>query len=942
MKNIQLISIVCFSLFSSITLKAQLKEDIDLVQPFYISPRTGDQHIELSGKWQLGYTSKGINQIEELKTVTNWIETEVPGGSVHWSLYRAGELPDMYAHLNSKLYEWVEDSVWYYKKSFDLKEAIGENYAMLVFDGVDYFSKVWLNGKLLGNHQGMYGGPAVEVSKLLKKEGNELLVEVRSGKETREKGEAGRRNPANVIKGWEFTGAVGAEPFFTVGMWQGVRLEIVPKMHLERPFLITKINDNGEVSLELKIELFDNQQSLQYNLHPWTQANLRKKGFYSEHLYKEFAVEKGLKDVFLIVEMTNSDGEKIQKEWPIDLFEKRNWISREFSISNPNLWWPNGMGEQNLYKVNVALKVGGAILDRIGFDYGIRTIETIKSAGPQVGDFWDNWQFVVNGKPFFMKGVNWMPADVLLNLPPEKYEWLTQVAKNAGVQIFRIWGAGLIETEAFYEACNKAGIMVWSEYSMANWEAPEFPLHVFESQVMWSIYRLRNHPSLAVHSGGNEYNAYSEANSALTGILERSLEMFDGTRPFRRASPDEGSIHTYPDMDPTWYLREYKSVPFIAESGMHSITEPQSLYEVINPKEFQNLGDMYSDSFKDNHPEFLHHFVEFQANRIPRMMSRASHIDDMQNPSLESIAEASQVGAGEFYQVMSDLMQGNYPVTTGLLPWVFKRPWPVVSAIHLVDGFGQPSAPYYFLKRTYEPVHVLVRLENLLLKGGEKIPLEVAVINSHDEELEGYSVELKVLNSKFEKLFSKQFKANKLAGNSTVTEIGKEEFQIPANLNDNYFFVLAELKNAAGELISRSVYWPRTLSMMNDEATAKKFRESPQPWPILEKGPWLKKEVEMSKTQIETKILSVKEEDGQTHLRVKISNTGINPAFNTALDIVGEKRCFYSDDNYFWLAPGEERVMDVQIEWRERDRKNLTELSVKAWNAEAKMKRLYP
>ncbi|UBM59971.1 beta-mannosidase [Marinilongibacter aquaticus] len=929
-------------LFVSLHLSAQIQPEKNLVQPFYISPRGGTQHTVLDGEWQLGFRGDRIGKLGELDQVNNWVETQVPGGTVHWSLFRAGKFPNMYEHLNSKLYEWVEDSVWYYKRSFDFKQTLGDNYAMLVFDGVDYFSRVWLNGTLLGKHEGMFGGPAIEVGELLKPEGNELIVEVCSGKESREKGAVGRRNPKDVIKGWEFTGGVGAEPFYTVGMWQGVRLEIIPKIHLERPFLITNSIEGTVASLQLKVEVFADKQSLDYELHPWSQATLHKKPFYGESLYRTYTQNAKEKDVQLCIEMTDASGGKVVKEWPIDLFDKRNWINKSFEIPKAKLWWPNGMGEPNLYKVSVSLKVKETVVDRICFDYGIRTIETRPSAGPQVGDFWDNWQFEVNGEPFFLKGVNWMPADVLLDLPYEKYDWLIQLAKNAGVQMFRIWGSGLIETENFYKACNKAGIMVWSEYSMANWDAPEFPLEVFESQVMWSLFRLRNHPSLAVHSGGNEYNPYSKANSALTGILERSVEMFDGTRPFRRASPDEGSIHTYPDMDPTWYQRQYEQVPFIAESGMHSITEAQSLYEVIDPKEFKNLGDMYSDSFKDNHPEFLHHFVEFQANRIPRMLSRASHIDNMQNPSLESIAEASQIGAGEFYQVMSDLVQANYPVTTGLLPWVFKRPWPVVSAIHLVDGFGQPSAPYYFLKRTYEPTHVMVKLENLLLAAGETIPLELVVVHNGKKELNNCKVEIKVLDAQFKELFKRQFKAGKIVGHSAVSEMGRTEFEIPSQLENQYLFVVAELSNTDGKLISRSIYWPRTLSMLQDDISREEFRTAPKAWPILEKGPWLKKEVESSITHIESKIISVEEQDGRTHLKVKILNSGKLPAFNTTLNIVGEKRCFYADDNYFWLDPGEERVLNLFVEWRETKAKNLSHLSVQAWNTDLQTQKIYP
>ena len=132
---------------------------------------------------------------------------------------------------------------------------------------------------------------------------------------------------------------------------------------------------------------------------------------------------------------------------------------------------------------------------------------------------------------------------------------------------------------------------------------------------------------------------------------------------------------------------------------MHSMPEDGMFYELVDAKEFFGLGRMWDSAFAGTHPEFIHHFTEYGPSRVPRMLSRASHIDNMTDPSIESISEATQIGAGEFYQVVSEKMQGNYPVTAGLMPWVFKRHWPVI-AIQMLDWFGHAGAPYYFLKRT--------------------------------------------------------------------------------------------------------------------------------------------------------------------------------------------------------------------------------------------------
>src|SRR3546814_714126 len=136
---------------------------------------------------------------------------------------------------------------------------------------------------------------------------------------------------------------------------------------------------------------------------------------------------------------------------------------------------PNGMGNPDFYHVQVSLKVERKTVDVIHLDVGIRTIEQVRSAGVRTTDRWYDWQFVVNGKKLFMKGINWMPVDALYDLTPEKYDWAVRMAKAAGFQVFRIWGSGLLESEAFYDACNKYGIMVWQGFNIANFDTPDWP-----------------------------------------------------------------------------------------------------------------------------------------------------------------------------------------------------------------------------------------------------------------------------------------------------------------------------------------------------------------------------------------------------------------------------------------------------------------------------------
>jgi beta-mannosidase len=321
------------------------------------------------------------------------------------------------------------------------------------------------------------------------------------------------------------------------------------------------------------------------------------------------------------------------------------------------------------------------------------------------------------------------------------------------------------------------------------------------------------------------------------------------------------------------------------------------------------------------------------------MLSRASHIDNIANPTIESISEASQVGAGEWYQIVSEKMQGNYPVTAGFMPWVLKRHWPVI-AIQMMDWFGQPVAPYYFLKRTYEPTHVALDLPRLLWKSGESIELQAKVTNAVSAYPQA-KVTVTVYDDRFKQMGKKEKVADVTAGTS-VTNVLLGSYKIPEDYKDRFLFLIAELKDASGKLISRSVYHPRVLSMMEDTAFYLKYLAEPIPWITLDKGPWLKPMVANSKTSLELKIIdNTPSKEGNSEIQVVVKNIGKIPAFMTTIEIEGAKRIFYTSDNYFWLAPDEEKKINMTLSFRENITGKKIELTAGAWNAKAIKVQLY-
>ena len=929
------------------------QKNTNLWQPYRVTPRPNhSQHIDLTGAWELSYMDSPILSTAELKDRKDAFETQVPN-SVHWSYFKAGKLPHPYAHKNSTQYRWVEKKAWYYQKDVLLPASASGNSILLCFDGIDYFSKIWVNDTLVGSHEGMFGGPDVDISHLVKfGVANKITVEVKAGNwgnwatdvESLPRTSVGEydyskvkgfnpRASGKIIKPWIFSGGSGTEAFFTVGMWRSARIEIVPDVHMERPFMtVNKVTDK-EARLHLSLEVLAGINSLNKKFHPWNNTIIHQPNEKGEHFVK--VADK----VEVVCDLLFQGKPVFTKSYTPNLFKgTTNWLEEDLVIPNPKLWYPNGLGDPNLYQVEISLKKNGAPVDHLNFTYGIRTINRVATSGPRTADRWENWQFEVNGKKLFVKGMNWMPADLLLDLPESRYRWALESARNMGIQLIRIWGGGLIETDEFYKLCNELGLMVWQDFPIGNQDTPDYPQDIWEAQVVQNIFRLRNEPSLVVWCGGNEFNPYSYGNAASIGIVERNLDIFDKSRFFVRTTPDDGSMHTYPDMDPCWYNQNYKYEPWISETGMHSMPEARLFYELVDNKEFVDLGRMWDKSFYKTHPEFIHHFTEYGPSRVPRMLSRASHIDNMNNPSIESITEATQIGAGEFYQLFSEKMQGNYPITTGLMPWVYKRPWPVI-AIQTMDWFGQAAAPYYFLKRTYETTHVAIDLQRLVWGAGEHVGLVCKITHAGAVDFAG-KISITIYDDTFKSLWNNETVVNVTEGPS-VTPANIGEYQIPSDYRDRFLFVVAELRKSNGELVSRSIYYPRVLKQMENQVFHDKYVSEPIPWITLDKGPWLKPIVAKTQAKLNAEILAIKSfSTERSQIKVKVTNIGKVPAFMTNIDISGIKRAFYATDNYFWVAPGESREITIEVLWREPSSGKNIVLEIGAWNVKKQMIKL--
>ena len=267
------------------------------------------------------------------------------------------------------------------------------------------------------------------------------------------------------------------------------------------------------------------------------------------------------------------------------------------------------------------------------------------------------------------------------------------------------------------------------------------------------------------------------------------------------------------------------------------------------------------------------------------------------------------------------------------MPWVYKRPWPVVAAINLVDGYGQPSAPYYFLKRTYQPTRAALDLKRVLWAPGEKFPVSVKIINGVDQPAFKGNLVVQILDTRFKEQYKQQRVVAAQQGTS-VTSVDFEDFQIAADYKEKYFFVIVRLSDEANRQVSAAEYWPRTIRQMEDPEYFNKYCAEPVVWPTLDKGPWLKPTVAENKTSIRLSALRPGKFSGKTgNLSFIVENTGKQPAFMVHFEIEACKRAFFANDNFFWLAPGESKQIEMEVLIREDQPVKQFDLEVRAWNA---------
>jgi len=618
-----------------------------------------------------------------------WLPAEVPG-SAQTALLAENKIPDPFVADNELRVQWVAERDWEYRLLFEEHEGLRDaDKVMLTFDGLDTLAEVFINGKQIGEADNMFRRYAWDVTEELVEGENEVRVLLHGPVPfIREQqvdepligpthsipgGPHIRKAPCQF--GWDW-----GPKLPPVGIWKKVRLEGYTAARLDDVHL-RQHHDDGDVTLsaDLTVERWQDDAELK---------------------------------AMLIVKAP--DGETWAVDAPLD-----GAAHLTLDIANPQLWWPNGLGDQPLYDVEVTLYADEVPCDARTFQIGLRTVELRQESD----DFGTSFTFVVNGVPIFAKGANWIPADSFPSrITDAQLEHLIRSAADANMNMLRVWGGGVYEEERFYDLCDQFGILVWQDFifSCSIYPTDEAFFENVRQEAIENVRRLRHRASLALWCGNNEmewgwdswgwnrprYQPYKDAYDRMFHhLLPELVAAEDPDTAYWPSSPSSnlnfvtpnathaGDTHNWEVWHENRPFQAYREHPsrFVSEFGF------QSLPPLETVKTYAAKADWNMTSYIMEH----HQRNDAGNGKIITYLT-----DHFRMPKdFVSLVYLTQILQAEAVRTGVEFWRRSKACTSGALYWQLNDCWPVASWASL-DYFGRWKALHYAARRFYEPVHL--------------------------------------------------------------------------------------------------------------------------------------------------------------------------------------------------------------------------------------------
>jgi hypothetical protein len=765
----------------------------------------------------------------------DWLIATVPG-TVLTSYLNVDAIPDPNFGQNQL---HISDSFFYsdfwYRTEFTAPQKTAQQLAWLNFDGINWKAEVFLNGEKIGRIEGGFMRGKFDVTeKLLPGQLNALAVRIEknatpgSAKQktfevcAKNGGGLGSDNPTyHASIGWDWIPTMRGRE---IGIWGDVSLAITDAVTIENPFVSTKLPLPDTSSADVTIEA----DLTNHGKHPFS-------GVVRYHLGK-LSLEQPVK---------LAAGE--QKHITVD-----PTTVAVLHIKNPKLWWPVGYGDPHLYDAQIEVLSGGKVVDKMAFKAGLRQM-TYSEEG-------DDLRIWINGRRFVARGGNWGFGESMLRYRAREYDVAVRYHREMNFTMIRNW-VGQIGDDAFYEACDRHGVVVWQDFWLANpWDGPEPDnSDLFLKNVRDLVLRIRNHPSMGLYCGRNE------------GFPPPSLE--------------QGIRRILSDLNPQLHYIPSSADKVVSGHGPYW-ANPASFYFLAADKQLHseigapNIPSL--DSVRLMMPEKalwpqaldwgLHDFC------LQGAMGGAGYRDIIENTyggatSAEEWIKLAQFVNYDTYRAMFEA-QGKYRM--GVLLWMSHSCWPSF-VWQTYDYFFEPTAAYYGCKKGSEPLHIQWNC----------VAETIEVVNYSAGKTTGLEASVEILNMDGKQVDVKTAPVDS-DEDSTVTCI---QMKYPKGLTPVHFIRLA-LKRR-GETVSSNFYL-RSL----DPNDLRAIRQLPAP-----------------KIEITT---SSQQKDDRWLLATKLENTGTSAALMVRVKVVREKTgdrilpAIYSD-NYLALMPGESHTLSIEV-----------------------------
>jgi beta-mannosidase len=679
--------------------------------------------LSLDGEWEFNFDLKLEDVLSGRQT--DYHKATVPG-SVNTALHAAGVIEDPYFGLNDKVALDHARKTMFFIKTFTWSgDASGR--LRLRFDGVADICTIYLNGAEVGSHQGMFGGPYLDITGRIKQGENTLVVMLKPSVDWQD------TVVFNCVFGWHYA-------FMPpLGIWRPVSIERVQLVELDSPFIATVAHETR--TMDFSAGLINHAQA---------------------------AIEGKLR---LSIQPANFEGQSFSLEYPVTAAPGISQVRLRFDLPDGRLWYPNTLGPQNLYTLETAFLADGTTATNSS-EFGIRSLRLDPFPGGENEDNY-NRTTVINGKPVFMKGAGWCTIDAMMRFSMEDYDRILKRAHEQGVNFLRAWGGGMPETDEFYALCNRYGICVYQEWPTCWDSTKRQPADVLYETVVLNTKRIRNHPSLIIYGGGNEGQA--PFTDEVLNTMGRLTYENDGTRTFyRQNGPGGGGGFTHDHIHWTGKSAEHYASAYantknvnLMEYGLGSMMDLESMAKYATPSEIAGFP-------VDPKGTIAYHTATFngmhrwnptpQGYDIDAIIHRAS--DFIEVKSIADLVTGSQLA-----QTMAKVLavrnaRTQFPETTAIAYYKLNDVYPGASWA-VVDFYGVPKIAHWFLQDAFTALTAVGRFDryNTHDKPDQSLKLPIYLLDDAGEltNASDYKVSVRAYDN-----LLKLIKEEKFAGSGTI------------------------------------------------------------------------------------------------------------------------------------------------------------------------------